>query len=122
MDRDARHRGRDGARRDRDGEPGRSRRRPGHLCRRPRVVEAEDHDAKVARSAHDWATGAGPVGVVGTAIQATPDAGARHVLGLAFDPAATAADLVPWVSHGTPGFDPEPTRTTWPDIRPAGSP
>ena len=43
------------------------------------VVEAEDHDAKVARSAHDWTTGAGPAGVVASAIQATPDNGARII-------------------------------------------
>src|SRR5688572_32181018 len=41
------------------------------------VVEAEDHDVKVPRSSHDWTTGAGPAGAVGTAIQATPDTGAR---------------------------------------------
>ena len=43
------------------------------------VVEAEDHDVKVPRSSHDWTTGAGSVGVVGTAIQATPDTGARVI-------------------------------------------
>ncbi len=41
------------------------------------VVEAEDHDARVARSAQDWTTGAGPAGLVGRSIQATPDNGAR---------------------------------------------
>ncbi|MDX6554379.1 MAG: hypothetical protein QOD86_574, partial [Miltoncostaeaceae bacterium] len=41
------------------------------------VVEAENHDVKVARSSHDWTTVAGPAGATGQAIQATPDTGAR---------------------------------------------
>jgi hypothetical protein len=41
------------------------------------VVEAEDHDARVPRSARDWAEVAGPAGAVGTALHAAPDAGAR---------------------------------------------
>ncbi len=47
------------------------------------VVEAEDHDARVARSAHDWATGTGPAGLAGSAIQATPDTGARITASIA---------------------------------------
>ena len=79
------------------------------------VVEAEDHDVRAARSSRGWATVAGPSGLVGSAIQALPDSGARTTTsiataspGLAFDPAATAGNLVLWVSHGTPGFDSEP--------------
>ncbi len=42
------------------------------------VVEAEDHDAKVARGGKDWVAGQSPSGSVGAALKAAPDTGGAH--------------------------------------------
>ena len=39
------------------------------------VVEAEDHDVKVARSGDDWVAGTSPSGAVGQSVRALPDNG-----------------------------------------------
>jgi hypothetical protein len=41
------------------------------------VVEAEDFDAKVPRSSHDWVAGQSPTGSVAGALKAAPDTGTR---------------------------------------------
>jgi hypothetical protein len=47
------------------------------------VVEAEDHDAKVARGGKDWVAGQSPSDSVGAALQAAPDTGGRIISSIA---------------------------------------
>jgi hypothetical protein len=63
------------------------------------VVEAEDHDASIARGAKSWVSGQSPAGSAGAAMKALPDTGARITSSIA----TTSPELAYRVSFPAPG-------------------